>query len=149
MPKTEYGEALLHIRKGRKELLRDMAARIGYTPNYLSQIENGMNQIPKDLTKVIVQKYELKTSEFSLLKNAEKAVRKKKKELDALRNNLDGDTVKISKEALKVLIVVHRKQEAAFTSAKDFVEAAKHNGAWRAYASLLEDNEEAIKEGGK
>ena len=147
MPKTKYGKELQRIRMLRNELLRDMAKKLGYGPSYLSSIENGANQIPKHFTDLVMKHYDLRDVEIKALKSAEKMTRSRAEELEDLREMVGIKKVKVSEHALKALIAVHRKQEEAFSSAKDFIEAAKHNGMWRAYASLLEDSgEELMKE---
>lgn len=88
MPKTKYGSELWRIRCMRNELLRDMAAKIGYTSSYLSGIENGYNNIPENLTDLIREHYDLRDVELFFLKMAEEITREKLDNIQNLREAL-------------------------------------------------------------
>ena len=56
---TTYGKVLRRIRIDRDELLKNMAEKLKMTSAYLSSIENGKRQIPNNMTRSIVDIYEL------------------------------------------------------------------------------------------
>ena len=65
---TTYGKVLRRIRIDRDELLKMTSA-------YLSSIENGKRQIPNNMTRSIVDIYELDKNQMDELYNAEAHVR--------------------------------------------------------------------------
>jgi len=69
---TKYGIELRKMRVERGETLRDMANKVGLSISYLSSIENGLRNIPSDLTNKIVEIYSLNKEEVLKLQNAEK-----------------------------------------------------------------------------
>jgi|LSQX01.2.fsa_nt_gb transcriptional regulator with XRE-family HTH domain len=82
---TKYGIELRKMRLERGETLRDMANKVGLSISYLSSIENGLRNIPSDLTKKIVEIYSLNKEEVIKLENAEKAsVKEVKIKLESL-----------------------------------------------------------------
>ena len=56
---TTYGKVLRRIRIDRDELLKNMAEKLKMTSAHLSSIENGKRQIPNNMTRSIVDIYEL------------------------------------------------------------------------------------------
>lgn len=68
---TKYGIELRKIRLVRKETLQDMADKVGLSISYMSAIENGFRKIPKNLTKKILEKYNLNDEEIKNLKESE------------------------------------------------------------------------------
>ena len=68
---TEYGKILRHIRLDVSELLGVMADKLGLSSAYLSSIENGVRSIPIDLTKKIIEIYQLSLEEQEKLIQAE------------------------------------------------------------------------------
>lgn len=88
MPKTKYGAELWRIRYIRNELLRDMAAKIGYTSSYLSGIENGYKDIPDGMADLIRIHYDLRDVELFFLQMAEEITREKLDNLQNLREAL-------------------------------------------------------------
>ncbi len=72
---TTYGKVLRRIRIDRDELLKNMAEKLKMTSAYLSSIENGKRQIPNNMTRSIVDIYELDKHQMDELYNAEAHVR--------------------------------------------------------------------------
>ena len=72
---TTYGKVLRRIRIDRDELLKNMAEKLKMTSAYLSSIENGKRQIPNNMTRSIVDIYELDKNQMDELYNAEAHVR--------------------------------------------------------------------------
>lgn len=59
MNTTYFGKYLRKLRIDTGELLKDMATRLGITPSYLSAIEIGKRNIPKDMPNAIIMSYNL------------------------------------------------------------------------------------------
>lgn len=57
--KTKLGKFLKVLRTHKDENLTIMGRKLGISTSYLSSIENGKREIPKDLFEKIVDKYEL------------------------------------------------------------------------------------------
>lgn len=68
---SEYGELLKHLRIDKREMLKNMAGRLGLNSSYLSAIESGDRDIPPDLTDKICVEYGLDAEERKKLKEAE------------------------------------------------------------------------------
>ena len=64
---TTYGKVLRRIRIDRDELLKNMAENLKMTSAYLSSIENGKRQIPNNMTRSIVDIYELDKNQMDEL----------------------------------------------------------------------------------
>ena len=56
---SEYGEFLKHLRIDKREMLKNMADKLGIKSSYLSAIESGNREIPPALTELICSKYNL------------------------------------------------------------------------------------------
>ncbi len=54
---TKYGELLVRIRVQNNDSLRGMAAKLGISPAYLSDIERGVRNIPATLDAAILKAY--------------------------------------------------------------------------------------------
>jgi len=73
---TQYGKELRKIRVDESLVLGDMAKQLGVSPAYLSSIENGKREIPKDLTSRLVTVYGLSNEQKTILEKAAIAVQK-------------------------------------------------------------------------
>lgn len=56
---TPFGKRLRKLRIDQGELMKDMAARLGVTPSYLSAVEMGKKSVPDAWIKVIGTQYGL------------------------------------------------------------------------------------------
>ena len=65
--KTPFGYYFTKLRKSRSETIEDAAQLLGISPAYISAIEYGHRDIPKDLRKKIIKKYKLKEMEIAEL----------------------------------------------------------------------------------
>ena len=68
---SEYGEFLKHLRIDKREMLKNMADKLGIKSSYLSAIESGNRDIPPNLTELICSKYGLSDEECKKLHEAE------------------------------------------------------------------------------
>lgn len=68
---SEYGEFLKHLRIDKREMLKNMADKLGIKSSYLSAIESGTRDIPPTLTELICSKYGLSDDECKKLHEAE------------------------------------------------------------------------------
>ena len=68
---SEYGEFLKHLRIDKREMLKNMADKLGIKSSYLSAIESGNREIPPALTELICSKYNLSDEECKKLHEAE------------------------------------------------------------------------------
>lgn len=68
---TAFGKYLRKIRIDNDEILNDMAERLQVTAAYLSAVENGKREIPRDWTQIIVDTYALNDEQCIELKEAE------------------------------------------------------------------------------
>lgn len=68
---SEYGEFLKHLRIDKREMLKNMADKLGIKSSYLSAIESGTRDIPPTLTEQICSKYGLSDEECKKLHEAE------------------------------------------------------------------------------
>ena len=73
---TPYGKELRKIRIDRSLVLGDMAKELGLSPAYLSSIENGKREIPKDFSSRLVSVYGLSEDQKTVLEKAAIAVQK-------------------------------------------------------------------------
>ena len=67
---TPFGKELRKIRLDRDLLLKNMADDFDFSSSYLSAIENGKKEIPKDFIKKLRANYNLSEEEFSKLEIA-------------------------------------------------------------------------------
>lgn len=56
---SDFGKQLRKIRIDNNEVLKDMAKKLGITSAYLSAIENGKRDVPKNYVENIVSLYKL------------------------------------------------------------------------------------------
>ena len=68
---SEYGKTLRKIRIDNGFTLAQMAKAVGITSAYLSTIERGKRNIPKNLTQNIIGHYELSNEQATELQKAE------------------------------------------------------------------------------
>jgi len=73
---TEFGKVLRKIRIDRDEILKDMASKLNVTAAYLSSVENGKREIPREWVFEIIQIYELGEDEALEIEEAALASRK-------------------------------------------------------------------------
>lgn len=67
---TEFGKFLRKLRIDNNELLKNMAEHLNVTPSYLSAIEIGKRNIPKDWFRKIVKIYNLNANEQIMLQGS-------------------------------------------------------------------------------
>ncbi len=67
---TEFGKELRKIRIDNNEILKDMAVSLGITSSYLSAIEHGKREIPRNLINEISKVYNLSDEAFKKLEGA-------------------------------------------------------------------------------
>ena len=67
----EYGKVLRKIRIDKGLTMAQMAKAIGITSAYLSTIERGKRNIPKNLTQNVINHYELSNEQVAELQKAE------------------------------------------------------------------------------
>lgn len=68
---SEYGKILRKIRIDKGLTMAQMAKAVGITSAYLSTIERGNRNIPKNLTKNIINHYKLSNEQVEELQKAE------------------------------------------------------------------------------
>jgi len=73
---TQYGKELRKIRIDKSLVLGDMASALDFSVSYLSAIENGKRDIPKDLTSRLVNLYALSEEQKNTLEKAAIEVQK-------------------------------------------------------------------------
>jgi len=73
---TQYGKELRKLRIDKSLVLGDMARDLNFSVSYLSAIENGKREIPKDLTSRLVSFYALSDEQKNALERAAVAVQK-------------------------------------------------------------------------
>jgi HTH-type transcriptional regulator, competence development regulator len=56
---TPFGKFCRKLRIDNGELLKDMAGKLGVTSSYLSAVENGKRNVPRDWTEKIISIYSL------------------------------------------------------------------------------------------
>ncbi len=61
------GRELRKLRIDRGEIIKTMAENLGYSPSYLSAIEMGRREVPKDLVDKVVEIYDLEELEAKRL----------------------------------------------------------------------------------
>lgn len=64
---TPFGKELRKIRLDRDLLLKNMADDFGFSSSYLSAIENGKKEIPKDFIEKLKVTYDLSAEEIAKL----------------------------------------------------------------------------------
>ena len=84
---SEYGEFLKHLRIDRREMLKNMAGKLGLNSSYLSAIESGNRDIPPDLTDKICNAYGLSVEQRNELKGAELKTDRKLVQIDMEKIN--------------------------------------------------------------
>lgn len=84
---SEYGEFLKHLRIDKREMLKNMASKLGLNSSYLSAIESGNRDIPPDLTDKICNAYGLSAEERNELKVAELKTDRKLVQIDMEKIN--------------------------------------------------------------
>ena len=67
---TQLGEMLRLIRIKTGDSMRQMAEKLGLSSSYLSAIENGKRNVPKDFDSVVEAHYELTSQQVKDLKEA-------------------------------------------------------------------------------
>lgn len=67
---TPFGKELRKLRIDADEILLNMADKLGITAAYLSSIENGKRDIPKDFIKKISSVYSLSKDQIKVLETA-------------------------------------------------------------------------------
>jgi len=67
---TELGKFLRHLRIDNREILKDMAMKLGYSSAFLSAIETGAKKPPKDFTNKMRTIYKLSEEELEKFKIA-------------------------------------------------------------------------------
>jgi transcriptional regulator with XRE-family HTH domain len=67
---TLFGKFCRKLRIDRGELLKDMADKLGVTPSYLSAVETGIRNVPKDWFEKISSIYALNEKDRAALHNA-------------------------------------------------------------------------------
>jgi transcriptional regulator with XRE-family HTH domain len=73
---TPYGKELRKIRIDKSIVLGDMAKDLGLSPAYLSSIENGKREIPKDFNSRLVSVYGLSENQKTVLEKTVVVVQK-------------------------------------------------------------------------
>jgi len=85
---TGLGKLLRKLRIDRGEVLKDMADKLGVTPSYLSAVETGKRNVPKEWIKIIGKEYDLSTAQREELEQlAYEAKRQIKIDLQVLEYN--------------------------------------------------------------
>ena len=84
---SEYGEFLKHLRIDKREMLKNMADKLGIKSSYLSAIESGNRDIPPDLTDKICTEYGLDEGQRKELKEAELNTDRKLVQIDMKKIN--------------------------------------------------------------
>lgn len=84
---SDYGMLLKHLRIDGKEMLKDMAGRLGLKSSYLSAIESGARDIPPDLTDRLCAEYGLDGAKRAELKEAELNAERKLVQIDMEKIN--------------------------------------------------------------
>ncbi|MBO7485608.1 MAG: helix-turn-helix domain-containing protein [Spirochaetaceae bacterium] len=84
---SEYGAFLKHLRIEKRQMLRDMAEKLGLNSSYLSAIESGNRDIPPNLTDVICKQYSLSESDCKKLHEAELKEDRKLVQIDMKKIN--------------------------------------------------------------
>jgi transcriptional regulator with XRE-family HTH domain len=67
---TPFGKELRKVRIDRGLLLKDMADRLELSSAFMSAVETGRKEIPRDLLERIIDAYELTTDEVERLSHA-------------------------------------------------------------------------------
>lgn len=66
---TLFGKFVRKLRIDNSELLKNMANKLSVTSSYLSAVENGKRNVPREWIDIISEKYQLSTSERKELVN--------------------------------------------------------------------------------
>lgn len=85
---TEFGIFVRKLRHYNNEFLEDMSKKLNVAPSYLSMVETGKRNIPKEWQDIIVEKYNLSNSEMENLKIA---ILHSKKEIKIDTTDLNKD----------------------------------------------------------
>ena len=67
---TEFGRLCRMARMERGELLKEMAAKLGVTPAYLSAVEIGKRNVPEEWPLLLKNEYNLDQDTYQKLKDA-------------------------------------------------------------------------------
>jgi transcriptional regulator with XRE-family HTH domain len=82
---TRFGKFCRKLRIDRGELLKDMAEKLGVTPSFLSAVETGIKNVPKDWFEKITKVYSLNEKEkeelYDAIQNSQLTVKFSLKEL--------------------------------------------------------------------
>ncbi|HBH4034382.1 TPA: helix-turn-helix transcriptional regulator [Clostridioides difficile] len=85
---TEFGIFVRKLRHYNNEFLEDMSKKLNVAPSYLSMVETGKRNIPKEWQDTIVEKYNLSNNEMEDLKIA---ILHSKKEIKIETTDLNKD----------------------------------------------------------
>lgn len=91
---TTFGKNLRKIRIDHDEVLKDMAKRLDVSSSFLSAVEVGKKNVPKNWCQLIAQLYNLSDEEFSSLKKSAA------ESVNTVKMNLYGTENKQRKAAL-------------------------------------------------
>ena len=118
---SEYGEFLKHLRIDKREMLKNMADKLGIKSSYLSAIESGNRDIPPNLTELICSTYDLSDEDCKKLHEAELNEERKLVQIDMGKINANrlakevvlnfaGKAASLSDEQLKEInAILNRK----------------------------------------
>lgn len=104
---TSFGKFCRKLRIDEGELLKDMAVKIGVTSSYLSAVENGKRNVPRDWSNKIIDLYELNSKQQNELTLA---LQESKKELRIDISSYDND----DKQVLMALAREYQDLDAEF-----------------------------------
>jgi transcriptional regulator with XRE-family HTH domain len=85
---TRFGKFCRKLRIDKGELLKDMSIKLSVTPSYLSAVENGKRNIPKEWTNYLIRLYSLNDIErLELIKATEESLQNIKVDLKGLHGD--------------------------------------------------------------
>lgn len=96
---SPFGKFCRKLRIDNGELLRDMAEKLGVTSSYLSAVENGKRNVPKNWVTKIAEIYSLDQAQLNELKKA--------REKSQLNNNVN--LTKLNNEDRSIMVALARK----------------------------------------
>jgi len=67
---TEFGKECRKLRIDKGEFLADMAGKLGVAASFLSAVENGKKNVPRDWCKKLQEIYRLSVSDYERFVNA-------------------------------------------------------------------------------